>query len=108
MQHPHLLQVTWGSGYPPQRTAMDAPVSQAFMAAAKTATGDALLAIPTLGGSTPSFLFEQQFKAPVILLPIANFDNNQHAANENIRLENLWQGIRMYAAIFSSLGRQWR
>jgi acetylornithine deacetylase/succinyl-diaminopimelate desuccinylase-like protein len=108
MQHPHLLQLTWGAGYPPQRTAMDAPVSQAFMAAARSATGDALLAMPTLGGSTPSFLFEKQFRAPVILLPIANFDNNQHAANENIKLENLWQGIRIYAAIFSELGRQWR
>lgn len=108
MQHPHLLQVTWGAGYPPQRTAMDAPVSKAFMAAVRTATGNSLLVMPTLGGSTPSFLFEKQFKAPVILLPIANFDNNQHAANENIRLENLWQGIRIYAAIFSSLGREWR
>ncbi len=108
MQHAHLLQVTWGPGYPPQRTAIDAPVSQAFMAAVKTATGDRLLAMPTLGGSTPSFLFEQKFKAPVILLPIANFDNNQHAANENIKLENLWQGIRIYAAVFAVLGREWR
>jgi acetylornithine deacetylase/succinyl-diaminopimelate desuccinylase-like protein len=108
LQHAHVLQVTWGAGYPPQRTALDAPVSQAFMAAAKTATGDSLLAMPTLGGSTPSFLFEKLFHAPVILLPIANFDNNQHAANENIRLENLWQGIRTYAAIFVELGNKWR
>jgi acetylornithine deacetylase/succinyl-diaminopimelate desuccinylase-like protein len=108
LQHAHLLQVTWGAGYPPQRTALDAPVSQAFIAAAKTATGDSLLAMPTLGGSTPSFLFEKLFNTPVILLPIANFDNNQHAANENIRLENLWQGIRTYAAIFLELGNKWR
>lgn len=107
-QHPHVVQVTWGAGYPPQRTGMDAPVAKAFMAAVETATGNSLLAMPTLGGSTPSFLFEKQFNAPVILLPIANFDNNQHAANENIRLENLWQGIRIYAAIFSSLGDYWR
>ncbi len=108
LEHAHLLQVTWGPGYPPQRTAVDAPVSQAFMTAVKTATGDTLLAMPTLGGSTPSFLFEQKFKAPVILQPIANFDNNQHAANENIKLENLWQGIRIYAAVFADLGREWR
>lgn len=108
MQHPHLLEITWGAGYPPQRTPMDAPVSQAFIAATKTVTGDSLLAMPTLGGSTPSFLFEQRFRSPVILLPIANFDNNQHAANENVKLENLWQGIRMYAAVFANLGREWR
>ncbi len=107
-QHAHLLQVSWGPGYPPQRTDMEAPVSKAFMAAARAATGERLLAMPTLGGSTPSFLFEQQFKAPVILLPIANFDNNQHAANENIKLENLWQGIRIYAAVFARLGSEWK
>jgi len=103
-----MLEAFWGPGYPPRRTAMDAPVARAFLAAAKTATADALLAMPTLGGSTPSFLFEHQFRSPVILLPIANFDNNQHAANENIKLENLWQGIRIYAAIFANLGQQWR
>ncbi|HEX7284900.1 MAG TPA: M20/M25/M40 family metallo-hydrolase [Candidatus Angelobacter sp.] len=108
LEHPRLLQVTWGPGYPPQRTAIDAPVSQAFIAAQKKATGDRLLVMPTLGGSTPSFLFEKQFKAPVILLPIANYDNNQHAANENIRVEYLLDGIRIYAAIFANLGKYWR
>lgn len=106
--HPHLVQVTWGPGYPPQRTPIDAPVSQAFIKAEKTATGHDLLIMPTLGGSTPSFLFEEQFKVPVILLPIANFDNNQHAANENIRVEYLMNGIRIYAAVFANLGKYWR
>ena len=108
LEHPRILQVVWGPGYPPQRTAIDAPVSQAFIAAEKTATGNALLVMPTLGGSTPSFLFEQQFKAPVVLLPIANFDNNQHAANENIRVEYLMNGIRIYAAVFANLGKYWQ
>jgi acetylornithine deacetylase/succinyl-diaminopimelate desuccinylase-like protein len=107
LQHPHLLQVTWGAGYPPQRTAIDAPVSQAVIAADKVATGNDLLLMPTLGGSTPSYLFEKQFKTPVILLPIANYDNNQHAANENIRVEYLIDGIRVYAAIFANLGKNW-
>lgn len=107
LQHPHLLQVNWGPGYPPQRTAIDAPVSQAFIAAEKTTAGKDLLLMPTLGGSTPSFLFEKQFKTPVILLPIANYDNNQHAANENIRVEFLMRGVRIYAAVFANLGKFW-
>jgi acetylornithine deacetylase/succinyl-diaminopimelate desuccinylase-like protein len=53
-------------------------------------------------------LFEQQFNKPVIGLPIANFDNNQHAANENIKLENLWSGIELYSGIYASLGEFWR
>jgi len=106
-EHARLLQLNWGAGYPPQRADMDAPVSQAFIHAARDLTGNSLVIIPTLGGSTPAFLFEQQFKETVITLPIANFDNNQHAANENIKLENLWNGIGMYAAIYSSLGKYW-
>jgi acetylornithine deacetylase/succinyl-diaminopimelate desuccinylase-like protein len=108
MQHPHLLQVMWGAGYPPQRTPMDAPVSQAFIAAVKTVTGSPLVLMPTLGGSTPSYLFEQQLKAPVITLPTANYDDNQHAANENLKLKNLWDGITVFAGVFGELGQQWR
>ncbi|HEV2965126.1 MAG TPA: M20/M25/M40 family metallo-hydrolase [Candidatus Angelobacter sp.] len=108
LKHPRLLQVTWGAGYPPQRTAIDAPVSQAFIQAAKTVTGDALVLMPTIGGSTPSSVFEQQFKKPVIGLPIANYDNNQHAANENLKLKNLWDGIALYAGIYGRLGEYWK
>jgi acetylornithine deacetylase/succinyl-diaminopimelate desuccinylase-like protein len=107
-QHPRLLQVIWGAGYPPQRTAIDTPVSQAFIQAARTVAGNTLVLMPTLGGSTPSFVFEQQFKKPVIGLPIANYDNNQHAANENLKLKNLWDGIALYAGIYGKLGGYWK
>ena len=108
VQHSKLLQLKWGAGYPPQRTPIDEAASQAFIRAARTVAGDSLVLMPTLGGSTPSFLFEQKFNKPVIGLPIANFDNNQHAANENIKLENLWRGIELYAGIYASLGEFWR
>ena len=65
------------------------------------------LAVPTLGGSGPSYLFTEILGAPVVTLPIANYDNNQHAANENLRLQNLWDGIEMYAGLLTRLGRVW-
>jgi acetylornithine deacetylase/succinyl-diaminopimelate desuccinylase-like protein len=51
----------------------------------------------------PIYLFHDQFHVPVIGLPIANHDDNQHAANENIRLGNLWDGIAAYAAMMAAL-----
>lgn len=108
LQHERLLQVVWGAGYPPQRTDMEAPVSQAFIAATRTVTGNSLVLLPTLGGSTPSFEFEQQFKKPVIGVPTANYDDNQHAANENLKLKNLWDGIALFAGIFGNLGKAWQ
>jgi acetylornithine deacetylase/succinyl-diaminopimelate desuccinylase-like protein len=36
-----------------------------------------------------------------IVVGIANYDNNQHAANENLRLGNLWDGIDTYGALLT-------
>jgi acetylornithine deacetylase/succinyl-diaminopimelate desuccinylase-like protein len=67
------------------------------------AAGHDPVLLPTSGGSLPIHLFEEASKAPVIVFPIANHDNNQHAANENLRLQNLWDGIEVFAAFFSGL-----
>jgi acetylornithine deacetylase/succinyl-diaminopimelate desuccinylase-like protein len=42
---------------------------------------------------------------PIIILPVANHDNNQHGRNENLRLQNLWDAIEVYAAILTEYGR---
>jgi len=34
-------------------------------------------------------------------VPVANYDNNQHAENESIRLQNLWDGIETFAALMT-------
>jgi acetylornithine deacetylase/succinyl-diaminopimelate desuccinylase-like protein len=33
----------------------------------------------------------------------ANYDDNQHAENENLRLGNLWDGIEVYAGLVGDL-----
>lgn len=103
LAHRKLLRVEWGSGYPPARTALDLPFSRE-VAQIMTAAGHEPVRLPTMGGSIPMYLFQQPNNTPVILLPIANHDDNQHAANENLRLKNLWDGIEIYAALFSGFG----
>jgi len=34
-------------------------------------------------------------------VPIANYDNSQHSANENIRLGHFWDGIETQAALLT-------
>jgi hypothetical protein len=58
-----------------------------------------LVVMPTLGGSIPLYLFTDVLKTPAIGIPIANHDNNQHSSNENIRLQNLWDGVETMAAL---------
>jgi hypothetical protein len=36
---------------------------------------------------------------PVIIVPIANHDDNQHTHDENLRLQNLWDGIETMTAL---------
>jgi acetylornithine deacetylase/succinyl-diaminopimelate desuccinylase-like protein len=102
MAHPKIVKVVWGPGYAPARTPLDLPLSR-DVASLMTAAGHEPVRLPTLGGSIPMYLFQQPANTPVLLLPIANHDDNQHAANENLRLQNLWDGIEVYAALFEGL-----
>lgn len=97
-----LVRVEWGAGYPPARTPLDLPLSREVIALLQAAGHDPVL-LPTMGGSIPMYLFQEPNETPVIGLPIANHDNNQHAADENIRLQNLWDGIEIFAALFAGL-----
>jgi acetylornithine deacetylase/succinyl-diaminopimelate desuccinylase-like protein len=87
-------------GYNAQRTPMDLAVSRQLVRAVEAARGEVVL-LPTSGGSLPLIVFEKVLKAPVIVVPIANYDNNQHSHDENLRLQNLWDGIETMAAILA-------
>jgi acetylornithine deacetylase/succinyl-diaminopimelate desuccinylase-like protein len=44
---------------------------------------------------------------PLIGLPTVNHDNSQHASNENLRLQNLWDGMVVYAGVIAEMGKRW-
>lgn len=99
--HPRVVKVTREVGYPAVRTPIDAPVAGDVLAAAEVAAGEAVISLPTLGGSVPLHSFAEVLGVPLLVVPMANHDNNQHAANENLRLANLWYGIDLMAALLT-------
>lgn len=103
--HPRIMKLVWGAGNPPARTAMDSAEARAVVGAIEATLGTPVIKMPTLGGTVPMYLFLDVLKTPVIGVPLANHDNNQHAANENLRLQNLWDGIEVLAGIMS--GTSW-
>jgi acetylornithine deacetylase/succinyl-diaminopimelate desuccinylase-like protein len=108
LAHPKIARVSWTSGgYPASRAPMDLPFARAVVRAVGDGIGKPPILLPTMGGSIPAYLFEQVLHTPVIILPIANYDDNQHAANENLRIQNLWDGIDVYAGLMGRLGSYW-
>jgi acetylornithine deacetylase/succinyl-diaminopimelate desuccinylase-like protein len=100
LKYPRIAMVTQrGGGYNAERTAMDLPISKSVLAAVESSFPGRTLAIPTLGGSLPLSIISESLHVPTITVPIANYDNNQHAEDESIRLQNLWDGIEIWASI---------
>jgi acetylornithine deacetylase/succinyl-diaminopimelate desuccinylase-like protein len=86
------------ASYDAVRTPMDLPIAQEVIGAVKSARGTVVL-LPTMGGSVPLGAMERATQTRTITVPIANYDDNQHAANENLRMRNLWNGVETMAAL---------
>ncbi len=99
MQYDKLIKIRVGSGYNAQRTPMNLPIAQYVIAAVQSTTPDPIVLLPSAGGSLPLYMFEKVLNANVLSVPVVNYDNNQHAENENMRVGYLWEGIEMMAAI---------
>jgi acetylornithine deacetylase/succinyl-diaminopimelate desuccinylase-like protein len=99
--HPLIARVTRGSGgFPIGKTSMDD--SRTAVAVKAIGSLDQRVAqLPTIGGSLPFATFTDTLALPTIGLAVVNFDNNQHAANENIRVGHFWEAIEIFAALLT-------
>jgi acetylornithine deacetylase/succinyl-diaminopimelate desuccinylase-like protein len=101
-QYPLLARVNArAGGYNAERTRMDLPISKSVIEAVQSTSPEKIVLLPTSGGSLPLSIITQRLNTVTISVPIANYDNNQHAENENIRLQNLWDGFEIWAAIMT-------
>jgi len=89
-----------GGGFPIGKGSMDDPRT-AMAANAIRALDQRLVQMPTIGGSLPFSTFAGALSMPTIGLAVVNFDNNQHAVNENLRVGHLWEAIDIFAALIT-------
>lgn len=104
-EYRRLARIDWASsgGYPAYRAAFDQPLAMQISTILDKLSDRTLIQTPTMGGSLPLYVVEDVLDVPILILPIANHDNNQHGANENLRLQNLWDAIEIYAAVLTGL-----
>jgi acetylornithine deacetylase/succinyl-diaminopimelate desuccinylase-like protein len=99
--HPKVAWVDRGRpGLGAARTPMDLPIAQEVIRVVESVRGPTI-ALPTMGGTLPLADVERPLGTHTIVVPIANHDNNQHSFNENLRIQNLWDGIELMAALMS-------
>lgn len=98
--HARVARMVLDEGEEPLRTPMNLPIAQEVVRAVESARGKVIL-LPTSGGTVPLDAMERASGSPTVSIPIANHDDNQHAANENIRMQNLWDGIETMAALMA-------
>jgi len=104
--HEKVARLDWrDAGYPALRTALDHPMALRLTELMRLIEPD-LVVTPTMGGSLPLHEFGSRLAAPIIILPLANHDNNQHAENENIRLQNIWDAMQVYGAVLGNFGNR--
>jgi acetylornithine deacetylase/succinyl-diaminopimelate desuccinylase-like protein len=98
--HAKVARVTVRGGDNAIRTSMSLPVSQEVIRIVESARGQTVT-LPSMGGSLPLHSIDQTFGKPIVVIPIGNHDNNQHSFNENLRIQNLWDGIELMAALLT-------
>lgn len=61
--------------------------------------GQEPVVIRIMGGTVPIVTLIDKLNVPTIIVPMVNMDNNQHSPNENIRIGNMRQGIKICMSI---------
>ena len=84
------------------RTSPLDPQARRVASALEAAFGAPPVQLRTLGGSVPIAPFIEALGFPAVLVPVVNFDNNQHEENENLRLREFFQAIEIVAALLRS------
>lgn len=83
------------------RTELDSPTGQWLTGAIQRIYNAEPVRIRTMGGTIPITPIVETLEIPAIIVPMVNMDNNQHSPNENLRLGNLYNGIKTCIGIFT-------
>ncbi|GGD65822.1 M20/M25/M40 family metallo-hydrolase [Croceicoccus mobilis] len=101
LKYPLLASITGGGGMSALMTPLDAGVGKWAASAMRREFGVDPVRIPIMGGGVPTQPLANGLGAPILLVPLVNADNNQHAANENLRIGNFEAGVRTLRALFT-------
>jgi len=99
--YPRLAAMIGGRGGRAMSTPLNSPVGVWAQNAFRKAYKEEPVRIPIMGGGVPSGPLANGLNVPLILIPLVNADNNQHAANENLRIGNFYAGVKSLYSLYT-------
>ncbi len=87
----------------PSRTAADNRYVPIIVEAVRDASGEEPVVWPSLGGSIPQYAFVEGLGTPCIWSAYANWDEANHAPNENVVTDLFIQACKISAGVFDRL-----
>lgn len=101
LKYPKLISMGSRISYQAFRTNLDSPIGHWLESALTNTFGSSPIKIRTHGGSIPIAPFVNTLDVPAVIVPLVNPDNNQHSPNENVRLENYFNGVKTCIGILT-------
>ncbi|HXZ48745.1 MAG TPA: M20/M25/M40 family metallo-hydrolase [Usitatibacter sp.] len=98
------IEIRGTKATPASRTPIDHPLVPLVKEAVARGFGREPLVVPSLGGTTPDFVFTRLLALPSIVVPLAPYDENNHAPNESTKVSLYLAGIRSGLHLIAALG----
>ncbi len=90
-------------GQPPSKTPIDHPLITPVKNAVRKGFGIEPLLVPSLGATTPDYVFTKILEAPSVVVPFAPYDENNHVANESTKISIFLNGIKTGCELINEL-----
>lgn len=101
---PHITMTPGRGRMEPSKTPFDSPWLAPIRRAIVAAQDVEPVVWPGIGGSLPLYVFTKTLGLPTFQVPCGNYDQAQHAPDENLTLAWFAAGIRTTVALLAELG----
>lgn len=100
------IELTKHSTFPPMRTPLETPAAALLADAMRDMWGAGPVELPLLGGSPTAAHFRTKLDVPVLVVPYANPDQEDHSPDEHLDLNCFRNGIETSARFLARVVNQ--
>lgn len=102
--HPDIEVLNLGK-MSPSKTPNDLELIETIHQTIQNSFGRKAYIKPCMGGSLPDYVWTKILGIPSLIVPYANADEANHSPNENLVVENFYNGIKCTCDVLTSIGQ---